>query len=49
MQVLVDRFDGRRFAKVDAYSIPKDGFTVQDLADPDGSIDVVEGSDYTAE
>lgn len=46
MQVLVDWFDGRGFAKVDAHSIAKNGFAIKDLADSDRGIDVVKGNDY---
>jgi len=47
--MLVDGLDRRRLAEVDAHPVAEDGFAVEDLPDPDGRVDVVEGDDDAAE
>ena len=47
--MLVDRFDGRRFAEVDSYAVAQDGLAVEDLPDSDGRVDLVKGGDYATE
>jgi hypothetical protein len=45
--MLIFRFDGGRLAEVDSHDLAHDGFSIEDLSDPDGG-GLVEEGDYDA-